>query len=150
MAALIHSVRVCIWLGAPCMSCVVFYNLCLNEGWVVMAVDHYISSPKHMILSTPVCPQPYCQGFSLLLLKLCTQVDQLCMGIQLLYNELSHIGGPLRMPILGHRPLMPQFLLYHGPFCQAWTYGLITFFITVTRCLAVRDAGLFRAIGFLL
>ena len=42
--------------------------------------------------------KPCCQGFPLLLLKLHTQVDQLCLSIQLICHELHHLGeGPLRM-----------------------------------------------------
>ena len=60
--------------------------------------------------------------------------------------------GPLMMPtpLFGLRLLMLHFLLHSGPRCQVGTHGLITFIITVTYCLAVRDAGFFRATGFLL
>ena len=53
-------------------------------------------------------------------------------------------------PLLGLRLLMLHFLLHSGPRCQVGTHRLITFIITVTYCLAVRDAGFFRATGFLL
>ena len=55
--------------------------------------------------------------------------------------------GPLRIPTLG--PML-HFLLYNGPRCQEGTCSLITFIITITYYLAVRDVGFFRATGFLL
>ena len=56
------------------------------------------------------------QGFPLL-----TQVDQLCLSILWISCELSHAGGPLRMPPPGLRLLLLPFLLYNGPRCQAGT-----------------------------
>ena len=40
---------------------------------------------------------------------------------------------------------MLPFLLYNRPHCQAGTCGLTEFIITVPYCLALRDAGFFRA-----
>ena len=37
--------------------------------------------------------KPCCQGFPLLLLKLRTQVDKLCLSTWLICHELCHIGG---------------------------------------------------------
>ena len=42
---LIHSMSVCIWLAAPCMSHLVLCNLCLSEGWVVVDANYSTSSP---------------------------------------------------------------------------------------------------------
>ena len=39
--------------------------------------------------------KPCCHGLPLLLLKLHTQVDQLCLSIQLICHELHHLGGSL-------------------------------------------------------
>ena len=93
---------------------------------------------------------PCCQGFPLLWLKLLTQVNQLHLSMWSICHELSHIGGPLRMPRLGHRLLTLHFLLYHGPCCQAGAHSVITFIITITYHLAVRDAGCLKATRFLL
>ena len=54
------------------------------------------------------------------------------------------------MSLLGHKVLTLHFLLHNGPLCQVGTLSLITFTITVTYRLAVRDAGFFSATGFLL
>ena len=54
MAALIHSIRGCVWLGAPSMSHLVFCNLRLNEGWVVIDRNHPVLSPEQIIPSTPL------------------------------------------------------------------------------------------------
>ena len=68
----------------------------------------------------PESQKSCCQGFPLL-----TQVDQLCLNILWIVCELSHIGGPLRMPPLGLMLLllwiMDSFLLYNGPRCPAGT-----------------------------
>ena len=53
-------------------------------------------------------------------------------------------------PIFGLRLLMLHFLLHSGPRCQVGTHGVITFIITVTYHLTVRDAEFFKATGFLL
>ena len=98
----------------------------------------------------PKSQEPFCQRFPLLLSKLHTQVNQLHLSVWSICYELSHTVCPLRMPALGHNVLMHHFLLYNGPLCQAGTCSLITFIITVTYHLAVRDAGFFRATGFLL
>ena len=47
------------WLGVPSMSCLVFWKLCLNEGWMVTDANHSILSPTHMILSTSVSQRRY-------------------------------------------------------------------------------------------
>ena len=98
----------------------------------------------------PKSQEPCCQRFLLLLSKLHTQVNQLHLSVWSICYELSHTGCPLRMPALGHNVLMRHFLLYNGPLCQAGTCSLITFIITVTYRLTVRDAAFFRATGFLL
>ena len=86
----------------------------------------------------------------LLLLKLFTQVDQLCLSIWLIHYKLSHTGGPLRMPLLGCKLLMLHFLLNNRPWCQVGTCSLIMFIITITYHLAARGVWFFRAMEFLL
>lgn len=54
MTELIHSMRVCIWLGTPFMICLALCNFCLNEGWLVIDASHFTPSPGHRIPSTPV------------------------------------------------------------------------------------------------
>ena len=49
-------------------------------------------------LCVPKALEPRFQGFPLLFPKLHTQDDQLCLSVWLICRELSHIGGPLRMP----------------------------------------------------
>ena len=95
--------------------------------------------------------KPCCQWFPLLLLKLRTQVDQLCLSIWSICRELCHIGWgvPWGCPP-GHMLLMPHFQLHKGLHCQVATHSLITFIITIAFSLTVRDAGFFRAMGFLL
>ena len=61
------------------------------------------------------------------------------------HQELSHTDGPLKMPPLGRRLLMLQFLLHNVPHIQTETHSLIMFIITITYLLTVRDAGFFRA-----
>ena len=59
-------------------------SLCLNKGCMVIDANHSISSPTHIMLSTPVSQSPCdsCfQEFPLLLPKLHTQVDQLHLSI---------------------------------------------------------------------
>ena len=73
-----------------------------------------------------------------------------CQSVWSVCHELRRVGGPLRMSLLGHRLLMLHFLLHNGACCQAGTHSLIMFIIVVTYSLAVRDAGFFRATGFLL
>ena len=62
----------------------------------------------------PESQKPSCQGFPLHLPKLLTQVNQLHLTTCSIRRELSHIGGPLRMPPLGYRLLMLHFLLHSG------------------------------------
>ena len=70
------------------------------------------------VLGAPLCPriaEAKLASFPLLLPKLLTQAEQLCLCIWLIRRELSHTGGPLRMPLaLGHGLLMAYFLLYNG------------------------------------
>ena len=72
-------------------------------------VSGYRCQPFHLSPSTqdtvypwvPKLQEACCQAFALLLLKLPTQVDQLCLNIWLIYHQLSHIGGPLKMSPTG-------------------------------------------------
>ena len=89
MAALIHSISVRIWLGAPWVSHLVFGNLCLNKRWVAVDANHSSSSPTYMLLCVPKSQEPCCQRFLLLLPKLRTQVNQLCLSIWLIYHILT-------------------------------------------------------------
>lgn len=81
----------------------------------------------------------------MLFAKLLTQVDSIPPEyIDDTGHELSHIGAPLRMPLLGQACSRFTFCCTMG-LCQVGTLSLITLIITVTYCLAVRDAGFFSA-----
>ena len=55
-SVLIHSIRVCVWLGASFLSCLAFCNICLNERLVVIDANCFILSPEQIIPST-LCPR---------------------------------------------------------------------------------------------
>ena len=100
--------------------------------------SHSTSSPKHRIPSNPVSQSHkslVTRGSPLLLLKLCTQVNQHHLSIWLISCELSHIGDLLWIPSLGHKLLMLHFLLYNKPHCQVMNRSLIMFIITISSSL---------------
>ena len=103
----------------------------------------------------PLCPRvtkAKLPRFPWLLSKLLTQVDQLCLSIWFNCRELSHPGGPLRMPPPGHmRCSCFTFCCTRMGLTAKWEPTVsLTFIISVTYRLAVRDAGFIRATGFLL
>ena len=152
MAVLIHSISACVWLGAPCMSHLTFYNLCLNERWAVIDDKCSVSSMKQIKPILPHVPEsqkPSYQGFPLFLWKLLTQINQLHLGISSIHCVLSHIGSPLGM--------LPRTV---GCSCFAFcctvglsnvgTCGLIMFIVTVPHYLIIQEAGFNKAMHVLL
>lgn len=104
------------------------------------------NSQRHQVYPvSQSCKSQSAKGSPLLLLKLLTQVDKLHLSMWLIYRGLSHIGGPLRMSLLGHRLLMLYFLVHNRPHCQVETHSLIMFNSIIT----FRDAEFFRSTGFL-
>ena len=111
-----------------------------------MPTIHFIPRTNDTIHPcVPESQKPCCQGFSLLRPKLLSQVNQLHLSMWSMCHELSHIGGPLRMPRLGHKLLMLHFLLYNGHHCQAGTRGLTVFLVLIPHYLLVGGTEFLRA-----
>ena len=90
-------------------------------AWAPSESSHFqngVSHAIHLLLSIRTCKIPHrcqghsciselqkpsCQGFPLHFLKLLTQVNQLYLSIWLIFHELYHTKGPLRM----HTPPQP-------------------------------------------
>ena len=72
MAALIYSSRLCVWLGASCISHLAFCNFCLNKQCVVRDASCSTSFPRTKDTIYPCVSKsqhPCCQGFSKPVLK---------------------------------------------------------------------------------
>ena len=72
MAALIYSRRLCVWLGASCISHLAFCNFCFNEQCVVRDASCSTSFPRTKDAIYPCVSKsqhPCCQGFSKPVLK---------------------------------------------------------------------------------
>ena len=128
---------------------------------MVIDASHSVSSPEHRIPSTPVSQSCRSQVAMVSLAFAEIVYPSLPTPPEYMVDNIVNsvtLGAVEDVP-LSHRLLMLQFLLYNRPRCQVRTCSLTTFIITilslmfiitVTYRLIVRDAGFFRAMGFLL